>query len=448
MGEEATWIAQTLVDDASTQLRHKAPTPAAQPVPQPFAQARQAQPGVYPQGYDGPARVNGNQPGVAQQPGYAPQAEKRGMPAWVWLVLGGGVIAMLVIGIGILALLGVFNPPANPPTEEAAIWQQLTDSAADSDSGEEESEPDRPTATTTQQVDEATPQPDQPTWTPEPTPTTAPMPSPTTALGPKAGDTMVWNKDGMTMVYINAGDFEMGAETWKDPDTYTINEGPIHIVYVDAFWIDQTEVTNAQFAMFVNQTGYVTSAEQLGYSKIYNSDSTWSDVSGADWRHPDGGSGSYHDDYPVVHVSWMDAQAYCKWAGKRLPTEAEWEKAARGTDGLKYPWGNNAPTSQLANFNNPGGSARQVRNYPQGVSPYGVYEMAGNVWEVVSDWYDKDYYQYTPLENPQGPDDGEHHVAKGGSYGFEASVIRAAVRVKRGASQTFSDMGFRCVAEP
>jgi len=250
------------------------------------------------------------------------------------------------------------------------------------------------------------------------------------------------------MVYIPSGDFEMGSEAWKDPDTYTINEGPIHTVSLDAYWIDQTEVTSAQFARFVDATGYVTSAEELGFSSILNSDSTWREESGANWQYPLGNGELYVDDYPVVHVSWEDATAYCEWAGKRLPTEAEWEKAARGTDGNKYPWGNGEASTSLANYNNPGGMPREVASYAQGVSVYGAYDMAGNVWELVSDWYEKEYYETSPSHNPQGPDSGTHHIAKGGSYGFNDTVIRSAVRVKRGGDQSFSDMGFRCVAEP
>lgn len=190
----------------------------------------------------------------------------------------------------------------------------------------------------------------------------------------------------MVLVYVPSGEFWMGSGE-ADSDASS-DEKPRHQVYLDAYWIDQTEVTNAMFAKFAEETDHQTDAEKDGWAYVWTG-KFWEKVNGADWQHPRGPDSNLNglEAHPVVQVSWSDADAYCRWAERELPTEAEWEKAARGTDGRKYPWGDSAPTSSLLNFNNNVGDTTAVGSYPDGASPYDALDMAGNVWEWVADWY-------------------------------------------------------------
>ena len=279
------------------------------------------------------------------------------------------------------------------------------------------------------------------------------------------GSTKVSETDGMILVYVPAGKFIMGS---NEDSIYDIGF-PQHTVYLDAFWIDSTEVTNAMFAKFVAATKYKTGAEITKSGSVMDSETPGPNiiqVNGADWRHPHGPSSDVTNmqDYPVVLIDWIDAKAYCEWAGRRLPSEAEWEKAARGMDGRLYPWGNQPPTGELANFagkdlvsmvgwadpNVDDGYklTAPVGNYPQGVSPYGAYDMAGNVWEAVADYYDLDYYDISPARNPTGPSTGEGgHVLRGGSWMMDAFGIRTTFR--SGGSDKYGGFdggGFRCAS--
>lgn len=376
------------------------------------------------------------------QPASPPVKKKKKFPLWGWVVIAVGVLAILAVII-IATVLGSMIGDRTP-TAMSALEATQTQMAVDDQNDGNQNEPSAPTETQRPEEQDEGPEDTEPSKAPTYTP--LPTHTPDSAFG--AGDTIIWERDNAVMVFVPAGTFLQGSEIDVDPDTYTINEGPIHEVYLDAFWIDETEVINEAFEQFVSETGYITSAEQLGSSQLMNEDYNWDTVSGMDWRHPDGTSFSYDESKPVVHVSWIDASAYCRWAGKRLPTEAEWEKAARGPNANKYPWGNSEATSSLANYGNPVGSPASALSYPNGVSYYGTYNMAGNVWELVADYYGRDYYYESPSTNPQGPSSGEFYVAKGGSYGFDSTVIRSAVRVRRGPSQTFADMGFRCAANP
>jgi formylglycine-generating enzyme required for sulfatase activity len=279
---------------------------------------------------------------------------------------------------------------------------------------------------------------------------------------PKAGigSKQISPKDGMWMVYVPQGNFQMGSDDGTD------YEKPMHTVWLDAFWIDKTEVTNTQFEEFVRQSNYQTDAEVAGWSYVYDMASTkWLKVSGANWRHPRGPSSNLDglENHPVTYISWNDALAYCRWAGRRLPSEAEWEKAARGTDSRIYPWGNQRPDQYLLNFadknislawadkNMDDGYAftSPVGNYPQGVSPYGALDMAGNVWEWVNDWYDPNYYQQqTFWSNPAGPSVKSGRVLRGGSWADSANVTRSSFRLAYYPMDWYAFYGFRCAESP
>ncbi len=280
---------------------------------------------------------------------------------------------------------------------------------------------------------------------------------PTSTESSNNNPTVIAQENEMHMMYIPAGEFLMGSpEGVGDKD-----EHPQHTIYLDSFYIDETEVTNAMFDLFVAETKYQTEAEKAGKSYAFVNDD-WLLVSGADWQHPFGPNSDISGlgDHPVIHVSWNDAAAYCEWAGKRLPTEAEWEKAARGTDGATYPWGNDPPAGDLVNYadgnTNFDWSVRSVNdgykftspvgNYPDGASPYGLLDVAGNVWEWVADWYGKDYYSVSPERNPQGPASGTIRVMRGGAWDDLISGIRSTYRAAYAQNNTNGDTGFRCAS--
>jgi formylglycine-generating enzyme required for sulfatase activity len=224
-------------------------------------------------------------------------------------------------------------------------------------------------------------------------------------------------RDGALYVPVPAGEFLMGSPEGVGQ----ADEHPQHTVYLDAFWIMQTEVTNAQYAQCV-AAGACGSPDN----------SRWQDAAYAD--------------HPVTYVDWDQANAYAQWAGGRLPTEAEWEKAARGTDGRTYPWGNEAPAASLANCCHFVNDTTPVGSYPAGASPYGALDMAGNVWEWTSDWYDSSYYSQSPAQNPSGPTGGNVRVMRGGAYDWDAAVVRVAVRNWSYPDVRFRFFGFRVVS--
>jgi formylglycine-generating enzyme required for sulfatase activity len=212
------------------------------------------------------------------------------------------------------------------------------------------------------------------------------------------------------------------------------NEQPVHTVYLDAYWIDRTEVTNGQYVLCVKAgvckppraTNSVTKAQYYGNPA--------------------------YKDYPVINVNWDEAQTYCEWADRRLPTEAEWEKAARGTDQRLYPWGNQPPNEELANNNWREGDPLPVGSYPEGASPYGALDMAGNVWEWVADWYQIDYYDVSPIRNPTGPIEGNRiensKLQRGGGWNSSDWFIRSTCRVLLHPVYYSRYRGFRCAQSP
>jgi formylglycine-generating enzyme required for sulfatase activity len=226
-------------------------------------------------------------------------------------------------------------------------------------------------------------------------------------------------------------------------------EMPRHRVRLDAYLIDRHEVTTAQFERFVAATGHVTTAEREGagwVSRYVEGEWRWTAVPAASWRAPDGPGTLAPDDHPVTQVSWDDAWAYCRWAGKRLPTEAEWEKAARGTDGRPYPWGDRWDQALAGGGRSVG--PRPVGALPATASPFQVQDMIGNAAEWVTDWFDKDYYQVSPASNPPGPASGQYRVLRGGSWSHSRFHLRVTHRGRETPDSRDNRVGFRCAAGP
>lgn len=255
-------------------------------------------------------------------------------------------------------------------------------------------------------------------------------PLPPSNNGQAASSETIRGKDGVPMIFIPAGPFTMGSNDGLP------NERPEHSVSLDAYYIDQYEVTAGRYQQFIE-------------SAKRDLPPTWDDE-----------AAQTMSNLPAVGMSWTDAAAYCKWAGRRLPTEAEWEKAARGTDGRRYPWGHMQPFVDIANYNrgvwvsdaitlvpvNSGLEGMSVRHGLKegGKSPYGLFHMAGNAAEWVADWYDREYYQKSPEKNPTGPSQGEKRVLRGGSWADLPAALRVTARFS--AEPDFEDrtMGFRC----
>lgn len=216
---------------------------------------------------------------------------------------------------------------------------------------------------------------------------------------PESGEISINPKDGAKMVWVPSGNFLMGDDTGSEC------EKPQHTVYLGGYWIYKYEVTVAQYRKFCAATGeHMPCAPEWGWN----------------------------DDSPIVISSWDEADAYARWADARLPTEAEWEKAARGTDGRRYPWGNDWDKSRCNSWESGLSRTASVGSYPSGASPYGCQDMAGNVWEWCQDWYDSSYYSRTPAggwNDPQGPSSGSYHVLRGGSWNDGVhSYFRGACR--------------------
>jgi formylglycine-generating enzyme required for sulfatase activity len=240
------------------------------------------------------------------------------------------------------------------------------------------------------------------------------------------------------MVTVPAGDFWMGAED-EEPD-----ERPRHLVYLDAYAIDRYEVTNARFARFVDAGGYRTEGlwSADGWRWVQRNRIT----SPLRWNDPAFNGPTQ----PVVGVAWYEAEAFCRFEGHRLPTEAEWEKAARGADERRFPWGD-AFEAGRAQGPSAGGTA-PVGSHPDGASPFGVEDMAGNAWEWVADWYDAGYYAASAPQNPTGADTGSEKVLRGGSWftsdpGKLRTTDRDMITVNPGFPLRFPFIGFRCARD-
>ncbi|MEO8341799.1 MAG: SUMF1/EgtB/PvdO family nonheme iron enzyme [Nitrospirota bacterium] len=311
---------------------------------------------------------------------------------------------------------------------------------------------------------------------PSPVATAKPEPRPMTQ------DREVTGKDGAPMVLIPAGSFKMGStkdevdqairgcvkELEKNEQTckdwYT-PELPQHNVQIDAFYFDKYEVTNRLFQQFVQQTGHRTTAEREGSAKAFVEGKGWEEVKGASWQKPEAGATVFNSDraeHPVVSVSWEDAQAYCRWAGKRLPTEAGFEYAARAGTTTKYWWGHGNPGARRVE-NLADESAKKIlkgimtgyddgteRTAPVGsyeANLWGLHDISGNVAEWTADWYDGSYYGKSPPRNPKGPSSGEYRVFRGGSWDLEPFPVRSALRLRDSPSNRGGPIGFRCAQD-
>ncbi|OAS14299.1 formylglycine-generating enzyme family protein [Paenibacillus oryzisoli] len=284
------------------------------------------------------------------------------------------------------------------------------------------------------------------------------------------------DKDGM--IFIPGGKFLMGTD---DREGFPADgEGPVREINIKPFYVDACAVTNAEFNQFVDATNYQTEAESFGWSFVFHlfvSEATaaqvqnkvqqtpwWWVVEGADWLHPEGPDSHVEDrwDHPVIHVSWSDAMAYCKWAGKRLLTEAEWEFAARG--GLtqkRYPWGDELKPGGKHMCNIWQGKFPDKNNQSDGYAgtapvkafepnAFGLYNVAGNVWEWCSDWFSPNYHVKGSKDNPVGPPSGDTRVLRGGSYLCHRSYCnryRVAARSKNTPDSSTGNIGFRCAAD-
>ncbi len=278
------------------------------------------------------------------------------------------------------------------------------------------------------------------------------------------------------MVLLPGGPFLMGTASREGyPDD---GEGPVRKVRLDGFWIDRLAVSNARFGEFVAATGFTTEAERFGWSFVFGgllpddfpatrgvADAPWwRQVLGADWRHPEGPQSGIEGriEHPVLHVSWNDAVAYCRWAGTRLPTEAEWEYAARGgLEQQRYPWGDKLnpdgehrmnvwqgsfPTRNTAEDGHVG--TAPVDAY--GPNGYGLHNMTGNAWEWCADWFDPKFHVKGPRDNPLGPPGGDRKVMRGGSYLCHRSYCfryRVAARSANTPDSSTGNLGFRCVRD-
>jgi sulfatase modifying factor 1 len=278
------------------------------------------------------------------------------------------------------------------------------------------------------------------------------------------------------MVQLTGGAFRMGSD---DALAYaTDGEGPRHVVELEPFWIDACAVSNADFALYVRETGHVTTAERFGWSFVFAGLLTpdhpptrsvaaapwWRQVFGADWSHPEGPESSLDDrcDHPVVHVCHDDATEYCRWAGRRLPSEAEWEFAARGgLDRRVFPWGDQLEPDGEHRMNvwqGPFPETNTMLDGYYGTAPvdafapngFGLYNTTGNVWEWVADWFDPVYYRRGPRHAPAGAEHGTHRVMRGGSYLCHDSYCRryrVAARSANTPDSSTGNLGFRCARD-
>lgn len=368
---------------------------------------------------------------------------------WMWILIIGSIIA-----IGLFLLLRKSqpaNPTPVPPAEENLLATReaaiiLTETAQASGGIPAVETPtltldlpiippigSSPTLTALIQASD-TPTPFDPTYTPTPeSPTNTPLP-------PEDPNQRINSRDGAGYVRIPAGNFWRGVdesmitamlEQCSRCERRNFEDAlPLRQINLPEFWIYKTEVTTDQYQKCV-QDGACSSPQNFGSRKrtSYYSDPSYSD-------------------YPVIYITWADAANYCQWAGGRLPTEAEWEKAARGTDMRLFPWGSQSSGASKANTSAQVGDTTAVGSYPQGQSPYGLMDMAGNVYEWILDWYNASYYNEAPDYNPGGPGSGESRVIRGGSADYREGFASTVFRDNHPPFEATDQIGFRCVIQP
>ena len=437
------------------------PEGLAAPTPAPAGMATVVEPASYtPPGQIPPAGYTpaGGIPQPAYPPaGYtppqplpqpSPAPPRKGMPGWVWAA--GGLLALILCVVVALTALAIgsqadggspfaflggggqgnngsgtshldptvtLTPTESMPTASATGYPIIS-----------------PTSTTTTQPTST----QNPTFTPTPfkTSTATPIPTPTSLPGP--GTLSTNPSDDATLVFIPGGQFTMGLTSTQVDQLLTIcadctdnifnASQPAHPVELDSYWIYQTEVTNDMYARCVA----AGSCSPPAGSNSSTRENYWSNPAYAQ--------------HPVVLVDWFSARDYCSWAGGRLPTEAEWEYAARGDDDRLFPWGNLPPSPSLANVGDPNGDTTAVGSYPEGSSPFGVLDMAGNVWEWVNDWYEADYYARSPVPNPTGPNSSSlgRRVGRGGAWFWDGAYASTAYHDWWEPQNTGTETGFRC----
>jgi len=364
---------------------------------------------------------------------------RRGVPAWLLAVVG--LAAVAIIAVGVYLWLESRRPVSTKATD--GVGETATP----------ESEPTKDENEVTAATIDATTAPIAPTaGTPEQTETAelnvTTVPSDRRIVTLPSGVEVV-------RLFVPDGTFQMGSAT-NQPE-----EQPVHKVQLDSFWIDHTPVTNAQFEAYVNALGLQTKAERTNSGYVFTQDG-WQPLNGANWRHPQGPGSNIDDraDHPVVLVTWEEARDYCVWSGGRLPTEAEWEYAARGPQNLSYPWGREFDLSMFnfcdrscpfdwrdSRIDDGFAYTSPVDAFPQGASWMGAYDMLGNVWEWVQDWHDESYYAESPVQNPAGPESGALRVARGGGWPYEVGVEYAANRARGFPTDAYNGFGFRCAQD-
>ena len=249
-------------------------------------------------------------------------------------------------------------------------------------------------------------------------PSEEPLPKPL----PAGLDNEITDEFGVQMSLVPPGEFTMGDDGYYAED-------PVHQVYLDAFYIDIYEITNIAYSHCVDAEGCNLPSQTDSFTRS------------SYYGNPE------FDNYPVIYVNWDQAKTYCEWRGGYLPTEAQWEKAARGTDGRRYPWGEEKFDCEKTNYSDCVGDTVPVGSYESGKSPYGLYDMSGNAWEWTADWYAEDYYSISPTSNPLGPDSGKFRVVRGTWLCRYDGYLRSAYRCYIAPEISNNIIGFRCAKD-